>query len=109
LTNLSIYWFTETSNSALRIYFESMHMAPATPTTKSPVPAAIAVFPKDLVPVPKDYADRIFNVQRFNKMPSGGHFAAMEEPEILAKDIRKFFSDLASTIKDQTLVMNNHS
>ncbi len=93
LTNLTIYWATQTINSAFRIYFESMQ-AMYNPTGKTAkrieVPTAVAMFPKDLVNAPKDFADRFFNVQQWTEMPKGGHFAAMEQPELLADDIRKF-------------------
>jgi pimeloyl-ACP methyl ester carboxylesterase len=93
LTNLTIYWTTQTINSAFRIYFESMK-AMYNPTGKTAkrieVPTAVAMFPKDLINAPKDFADRFFNVQQWTEMPKGGHFAAIEQPELLAEDIRKF-------------------
>jgi len=51
-------------------------------------------FPKDLVQAPHEYAERYFNVQRWTEMPRGGHFAALEEPELLAADLRAFFRPL---------------
>jgi pimeloyl-ACP methyl ester carboxylesterase len=93
LTNLTIYWTTQTINSAFRIYFESMQSM-YNPTGKTAkrieVPTAVAMFPKDLINAPKDFANRFFNVQQWTEMPKGGHFAAMEQPELLAGDIRKF-------------------
>jgi pimeloyl-ACP methyl ester carboxylesterase len=58
------------------------------------VPAGFALFPKDLSHPPQEWARRFFNVQRWTPMPRGGHFAAMEEPELLAEDIRAFFRPL---------------
>ena len=55
------------------------------------VPAAFAMFPKDLTSPPREWAERFFDVQRWTEMTSGGHFAALEEPESLARDIREFF------------------
>ena len=55
------------------------------------VPAAFALFPKDISQPPREWAERFFNVQRWTEMPRGGHFAAMEEPELLAEDIRAWF------------------
>jgi len=55
------------------------------------VPAAFAMFPKDLTSPPREWAERFFNVQRWTEMTSGGHFAALEEPEALVRDIREFF------------------
>jgi pimeloyl-ACP methyl ester carboxylesterase len=57
----------------------------------SKVPAAFALFPKDISQPPREWAERFFNVQRWTEMPRGGHFAAMEEPELLAADIRSWF------------------
>jgi pimeloyl-ACP methyl ester carboxylesterase len=56
----------------------------------SSVPAAFALFPRDISHPPREYAARFFNVQRWTEMPRGGHFAAMEEPELLAEDLRAF-------------------
>ena len=53
--------------------------------------AAFALFPKDISQPPREWAERFFNVQRWTEMPRGGHFAAMEEPELLAEDIREWF------------------
>ena len=57
----------------------------------SNVPAAFALFPKDISQPPREWAERFFNVQRWTKMPRGGHFAAFEEPERLAADLRDWF------------------
>ena len=53
--------------------------------------AAFALFPKDISQPPREWAKRFFNVRRWTEMPRGGHFAAMEEPELLAADIRMWF------------------
>jgi Epoxide hydrolase N terminus len=58
------------------------------------VPAAFAMFPKDISHPPREWASRFFNVQRWSAMPRGGHFAALEEPELLVDDIRRFFRPL---------------
>lgn len=58
------------------------------------MPTGVAIFPKDLVPAPRAFGERFFNVQRWTPMPCGGHFAALEEPELLAEDIRAFFRDV---------------
>ena len=60
----------------------------------SDVPAGFAQFPKDLTTPPREWAERFFNVQRWTEMPSGGHIAALEEPERLAHEIREFFRPL---------------
>ena len=56
--------------------------------------AGWASFPKDLSHPPREWAERSYNVQRWTQMPSGGHFAALEEPELLVEDIRAFFRTL---------------
>lgn len=91
LTNISIYWLTQTINSSMRGYYESGHQEPpADGDARIEVPAGLAIFPKDLIVPPRHFAERVFNVQRWTEMPRGGHFAAMEEPELLVEDIRAF-------------------
>jgi pimeloyl-ACP methyl ester carboxylesterase len=63
-------------------------------TGSSSVPAAFAMFPKDLSSPPREWAERFFNVQRWTTMPRGGHFAALEQPDLLVNDIREFFRPL---------------
>ncbi len=57
-------------------------------------PAGFALFPKDIATPPREWAERFYNVQRWTQMPAGGHFAALEEPALLAEDIRAFFRPL---------------
>jgi pimeloyl-ACP methyl ester carboxylesterase len=57
----------------------------------SEVPTAFALFPADISRPPREWAERFFNVCRWTEMPRGGHFAAMEEPDLLAEDIRTWF------------------
>ena len=95
LTTITLYWVTETINSANRLYYEARHSAtPPNPTGKNNVPAAIARFPQDILPAPREWSERWFNVQQWTAMPRGGHFAALEEPGLLAEDLRTFFCDL---------------
>ena len=58
------------------------------------VPAGFAMFPTDISHPPREWASRFFNIQRWTEMPRGGHFAALEEPELLVDDIRRFFRPL---------------
>ena len=58
------------------------------------VPSAMAAFPAEISRPPREWGERSYNVQRWTEMPSGGHFAALEEPERLAEDIRAFFRPL---------------
>ena len=64
------------------------------PNDRINVPSAICQFPKELSHPPREWAERTFNVQRWTEMPRGGHFAASEEPELLANDIKEFFRPL---------------
>jgi pimeloyl-ACP methyl ester carboxylesterase len=58
------------------------------------VPTAGAIFPKEIYFTPRAWAEASYNIVRWTMMPSGGHFAALEEPELLVDDIRAFFREL---------------
>jgi microsomal epoxide hydrolase len=102
LTNIMIYWATGTIGSSFLPYSDVTHASVATWMIEkakawvgsTQVPAGFALFPKDLPHPPREWAQRFFNVQRWTEMARGGHFAAMEEPELLAEDIREFFRPL---------------
>jgi pimeloyl-ACP methyl ester carboxylesterase len=95
LTNVTLYWMTETISSSFRMYYEGrrapLHFAES--DFLHP-PCAIACFPKEIILPPREWVERGYNVQRWTEMPRGGHFAAAEEPELLAADIREFFRNL---------------
>ncbi|SMC27867.1 Pimeloyl-ACP methyl ester carboxylesterase [Clostridium acidisoli DSM 12555] len=99
LTNIMIYWVTNTIGSSARIYYENMHSLPA--IGRIDVPTGIALFPADILLPPKEWAERNLNITRFTTMPRGGHFTAMEEPELLAKEIRAFFRPYRIKNKNQ--------
>jgi pimeloyl-ACP methyl ester carboxylesterase len=96
LTYIMIYWVTETISSSIRMYLENARLTYThTSTTKpgrSQVPTALAAFPAD-TRFPREWAERNVNLKRWSKMPRGGHFAALEEPELLVSDLREFFRD----------------
>jgi pimeloyl-ACP methyl ester carboxylesterase len=96
LTNISLYWFTNTINSANRIYYEEVHNPQ--PLTNSSnyvsVPTGVAIFSKDIEQPPREWGERSYNIQRWTQLPRGGHFAALEQPDLLAEDIRAFFRPL---------------
>ena len=95
LTTITIYWVTQTFNSAARLYYESRnHPWEMKQGERVQVPVAVANFPKEIGPAPREWGERCYNIQRWTDMPRGGHFAALEEPELLAQDIRAFFRDL---------------
>ena len=91
LTTVTLYWITETINSAFRYYYESQHIPRTHDGRRVEVPTGITLFPKDLVLAPREFGERFFNIQRWTEMPRGGHFAAFEEPELLATELREFF------------------
>jgi pimeloyl-ACP methyl ester carboxylesterase len=99
LNNLNIYWFTQTINAANRIYYETARQVPPQNFKKIEVPAAITMYPKDLIMAPREYADRIYNVQKWTEMKKGGHFAALEQPELFSEDIREFAGKIAAKSK----------
>lgn len=93
LTQASLYWLTNTIGTSFRPYYEygrgvsrSLH--------RVDVPTAVALFPADLAQPPRSWAERTYNVVRYTQMPRGGHFAAIEEPELLANDITEFARSL---------------
>ena len=98
LTNLSIYYLTSTIGTAMGTYAENTRAMYATgmpkPPAKIEVPTAIASFPAETVRVVEDWAKRNADVVRFTEMPRGGHFAALEEPELFAKDIQETVESL---------------
>jgi pimeloyl-ACP methyl ester carboxylesterase len=93
LTNLTIYWATQTANSSMRLYYERRHQ-PAAETGRVTVPTGFAIFANEYKPEgrpPRELAERTFNVARWTDLDRGGHFAALEEPQLLAREIREFF------------------
>jgi len=95
LTTITIYWVTQSINSSTRLYYESFFQAwDLAKGEKIQVPVAIASFPRENSVPLREWAERSFNIQQWTDMPSGGHFAALEEPDRLVEDIRKFFRGL---------------
>jgi pimeloyl-ACP methyl ester carboxylesterase len=95
LTNVMLYWVPEAANASCRLYYEALHAEKFPPTGfRVDVPTGCAIFPKEILKPPRVWADRAFNVQRWTRLPRGGHFAAMEEPELLVEEIRAFFRPL---------------
>jgi pimeloyl-ACP methyl ester carboxylesterase len=95
LTTATIYWATQTISSSTRLYYETQNQPWAMKRgERIRVPSAMAVFPKEISHPPREWGERSYNVRRWTEMPRGGHFAALEEPELLAQDIRAFFRPL---------------
>ena len=98
LKNIMVYLVTKTFNTASWIYYgrreEGGRFLPKD-GHRIEVPTAAALFPKEYLEwPPKSYAERIYNIKRWTKMSKGGHFAALEQPELLIKDIREFAETL---------------
>ena len=89
LTNIMIYWVTNTIGSSAHLYYDNMHSLP--PIGYIEVPTGMAAFPADILLPPKRWAERNLNITRWTAMQRGGHFTAMEEPQMLAEDIRAFY------------------
>jgi microsomal epoxide hydrolase len=99
LTNVMIYWVTQSIGTSFLPYFDYANAGAMTWMKQglkswvgsANVPAAFSIFPADIGHPPREWAERFFKVQRWTEMPRGGHFAAMEEPELLAADLRQWF------------------
>ncbi|UKJ63036.1 epoxide hydrolase [Cellulosimicrobium cellulans] len=122
LTNVMLYWLGNSIRSSMRLYDEGLdddwgaeagddaarsggegadgawsagEGADAEWSLRIDVPTALAVFPRDISQPPREYAERFLDVRRFTTMPRGGHFAALEEPQLVVDDLRAFATDLA--------------
>jgi pimeloyl-ACP methyl ester carboxylesterase len=97
LANVTLYWVTQTIHSSIRIYNENSKTPLAFKENDFvKIPVGFAKFPKELPTPPRSYIERGFNIQHWTEMTSGGHFAAMERPELLSNDILKFFKELSN-------------
>ena len=94
LTTFSIYWFTRSIGTSMRWYYENVAVPSERRHDRRPTmeaPTAIAVFPHDVLQVPRSLAERHANLVRWTVMPRGGHFAPSEQPDLLVDDIRATF------------------
>jgi microsomal epoxide hydrolase len=95
LTNVMLYWVTGAIGSSFWPYYARAHSAwPISERRPVKVPTAYASFPREILHPPRAWAERVYDIRRWTVMPAGGHFAALEEPELLAADIRAFFRAL---------------
>ena len=97
LTNVMLYWVSASATSAARMYYESGRWRPGTPPVEPghiDVPTGLAVFPEELSYAPRAWSEARYNLVRWTEMPRGGHFAAMEQPELFIDDVRAFFAEL---------------
>jgi len=95
LENIMLYWVTGTINSAMRLYYESIgpSRAPDDGWSFVTVPTAHARFPAEIRPTPRAWAEQMYNIVRWTKLPKGGHFAAFEQPGLFLDDLREFCRD----------------
>ena len=94
LTIVTLYWVTPTISSSTRMYFENQkNLWAMEKDQKVPAPAGMAMFPQEISKPPREWGERSYDVRRWTEMHSGGHFAALEEPQLLAEEVRAFFRD----------------
>jgi pimeloyl-ACP methyl ester carboxylesterase len=95
LTNIMLYWVTQTINSSFWLYYQMRHQPWRLGRgERISVPTAVAAFPGEIIRPPREWAARVCNLQRWTPMAAGGHFAALEEPQALVEDIRAFYREL---------------
>ena len=95
LANVTLYWVTGAIGSSFWPYYARMHRPwPIPDGARIAVPVGYAEFPREIVRPPRSVAERVYDIRRWTRMERGGHFAAMEQPEALAAEIRAFFRPL---------------
>ena len=97
LTNVTLYWVTQSIGSTMRYYWENWRQSVRVVHDRTPAieaPTGMAVFPNDLVFVPRRLAEQHTNLVHWTVMPRGGHFAAAEEPDLVVEDLRAMFRAL---------------
>lgn len=95
LTNIMLYWVTQTIGSSVMNYYAEARAPSLTPADRVDRPVAVALFPKDIGGVPpRSLAERTLNVQRWTELPRGGHFAALEQPELYGRELVSFSREL---------------
>jgi microsomal epoxide hydrolase len=102
LTNIMLYWVSGAIGSSFWPYYARMHGSWPIPDAGIKVPTGYVEFPKEILRPPRSVAQRMYtNIQRWTVAPRGGHFAALEQPELLAQEIREFFRPLREkTLRD---------
>jgi microsomal epoxide hydrolase len=97
LANISLYWFTGAIGSSFWPYYARMHGPWPIPEGETvTAPTGYAEFPKEVLSPPRSLAEKTYlNIRRWTRMPKGGHFGALEQPEALAREVIAFFDDLS--------------
>jgi pimeloyl-ACP methyl ester carboxylesterase len=93
LADIALYWFTGSINASFWPYYGRQHGAAILPPGDTiAVPMGYAEFPREILRPPRSAAERVFtDIRRWTVMPKGGHFAALEQPDLLAQEVRAFF------------------
>ena len=91
LTNVMLYWLTGTAHSSARLYYENRKSGNFAIGGHVDVPTGAALFPREIIRPPRSWVEYHYNLTHWTEMPRGGHFAAMEEPELFVDDVRAFF------------------
>jgi len=95
LSDICLYWFGDGITGSLRLYKENRLQPLAfAPGERVTPPLGVAVFPREIAMPPRSWVERVFDVRRWTEMPAGGHFAALEKPDLLAAELRGFFRPL---------------
>ncbi|HYO64974.1 MAG TPA: epoxide hydrolase [Archangium sp.] len=94
LTNLMFFWVTNSAASAANLYYETHGKGRADQSNPVRVPTAVAVFPKDMPLPPRSWLEARYNLRRYTEMARGGHFAAVDAPDLFLGDVRAFFREL---------------
>ncbi len=96
LTLITLYWVTGSITSSMRLYYEFRRQPHSlAPGQRVEVPVGFAAFPREILNPPRAWAERSYRIVRWTVMPKGGHFAALETPELLAADVGQFFRGLS--------------
>lgn len=97
LDNISVYWITGTINSSIRLYYEVLGPYGNPTRNRVRVPVGHAAYPAEIYKAPRAWAEAAFDIVHWAEMPRGGHFAAMEAPDLFVPDVRACFRDRALT------------
>lgn len=86
------YWLTASAASSARLYWESF--ASFIPGARVDIPTGVAAFPREIIRAPRPWCEQAYEITHWTDMPRGGHFAALEQPELLVADLRECFRHL---------------
>lgn len=92
LVHVTLYWVTNTIGSSFGVYYERDERAQGSGRVE--VPAGATIFPHDIVPAPRQFGERFFAIRHWSELPRGGHFGALEEPQLFADDLHTFAASL---------------